>query len=223
MPDVDAADEVLDRDGRLWLRNLVPAEELRTLKTLSELRDAPGARVLAGTPLFNAIENGAVTKEIVRLWPDMKPVRVVAFDKTAELNWGVPWHRDRVIAVRERIEAPGFSNWSNKRGQWHCEPPQAILEEMLFVRVHLDASFESNGAMQIAIGSHRAGKTANAAVKDAAPQFTTETTEAAPGDVLVLPMLTLHRSLPAQSAEPRRALRIDYASRPLPPPLAWAV
>ena len=221
MPKIDAPDEVLDRDGRLWLRDLVPAEELRTLKLLWELHDAPGARVHARTPLFNTILNGAVTKEIVRLWPDMRPVRLVAFDKTAELNWGVPWHRDRVIAVKERIEAPGFFNWSNKRGQWHCEPPQAILEEMLFVRVHLDASLESNGAMQIAIGSHRAGKTA--IVKDTAAEFAIETTAAAPGDVLVLLMLTLHRSLPAQSGEPRRALRIDYASRPLPPPLAWAV
>ena len=90
MPKIDAPDEVLDRDGRLWLRDLVPAEELRTLKLLWELHDAPGARVHARTPLFNTILNGAVTKEIVRLWPDMRPVRLVAFDKTGTITRGQP-------------------------------------------------------------------------------------------------------------------------------------
>lgn len=83
---------------------------------------------------------------------------VVSFDKNEIANWGLPWHQDRVIAVAQKHDVPGFENWSEKRGQWHCEAPVGILNEMLFVRVRLDNQSAENGAMEIAPGSHRYGK-----------------------------------------------------------------
>jgi len=48
-----------------------------------------------------------------------------------------------------------------------------------------------------------------------------EIEEAEAGDILVLPMLTLHRSRPADTVKNRRVLRIDYARDALPEPLQW--
>lgn len=95
-----------------------------------------------------------------RFLPNAKPVRVVVFDKTPQQNWGVPWHQDRVIAVKARHDVPGYHNWSQKCGVWHCEAPSAVLGQMLFLRLHLDPTDAGNGAMEIALGSHRAGAVA---------------------------------------------------------------
>lgn len=152
----------------------------------------------------------------------MFPVRLVSFEKNEDTNWQVPWHQDRVIAVRDRHDVPGFGNWTQKNGVWHCEPPLSLLQDMLFVRVHLDDSTTTNGAKEIAIGSHR-GAVAAAEASHKAATCQQELTLAAAGDVLVLSMLTLHRSRPSQDATPRRVLRVDFARCDLPKPLQWAL
>ena len=48
-----------------------------------------------------------------------------------------------------------------KEGIPHVQPPTAILEQMLTVRIHLDRTDESNGALKVIPGSHRQGKLSN--------------------------------------------------------------
>ncbi|MEM8576335.1 MAG: phytanoyl-CoA dioxygenase family protein [Pseudomonadota bacterium] len=157
------------------------------------------------------------------VWPGWRPVRAGAFDKTAAQNWSVPWHQDRVIAMAERLDVPGFSNWSDRSGYWHCSPSLDVLEDMLFVRVHLDASLRECGGMQIAVGSHSLGHIRAGDVDTTLATCRAEDTDAAPGDILVLHMLTLHRSCPSQTAVPRRVIRFDLARKDLPGGLRWAV
>ena len=152
-----------------------------------------------------------------------KPVRIVAFNKNKDANWGVPWHQDRVIAVKARHEVEGFSNWSQKAGAWHCEPPLPILKRILFVRVHLDDTDADSGAMEIARGSHKEGMVGAADAAEIAGRYPVEQCIAKRGDVLVLKMLTLHRSTPAKIPTSRREVRIDFAGFDLPKPLAWAL
>jgi hypothetical protein len=57
-------------------------------------------------------------------------VRILAFDKTPETNWGVPWHQDRTVAVKRRVDVDGFGPWSVKAGMPHVVPPEALLEAM---------------------------------------------------------------------------------------------
>ncbi|MEM8653559.1 MAG: phytanoyl-CoA dioxygenase family protein [Pseudomonadota bacterium] len=153
----------------------------------------------------------------------MRPVRAVGFDKRAGSNWAVPWHQDRVIAVKDRRAVSGFSGWSQKAGVWHCSPPLEVLRPMLFLRLHLDACSAENGVMEIALGSHHAGLVAAFEAAQVAGRYTTEVTEAAAGDVLVLSMLVLHRSCPSGVDAPRRTLRVDLADRGLPCELVWAM
>jgi Phytanoyl-CoA dioxygenase (PhyH) len=209
-------------EGRVWLRRAVPQDELRRIQALSELGNRPGARVPGSSRLFSAVSCSPWSSEISRIWPDFKPVRLLTFDKTPETNWSVPWHQDRVVAVKGQADVPGYSNWSRKTGTWHCEPPVDFLQRMLFVRVHIDGSDADNGAMEIALGSHRAGLVASDEAAAFAQTYKTEICVAEPGDILVLAMLTLHRSNPSTSSASRRALRLDYSADDLPVPLAWA-
>ena len=43
---------------------------------------------------------------------DLVAVKATLFDKTPDTNWRVRWHQDRVLAVKERLEVPGFGPWS---------------------------------------------------------------------------------------------------------------
>lgn len=156
------------------------------------------------------------------LIPGARPVRIVAFNKSEASNWTLPWHQDRVVALRERTETPGFTNWTNKAGIWHAEPPMELLERMLFARIHLDPADTENGCLQVALGTHARGKIAAAdaeAIANAAP---IEDCIAQRGDVLFAKALILHRSSPSHTNAGRRAIRVDYCAEPLPPPLEWA-
>jgi len=210
-----------EKFGRVWLRNVIPIDELdRLKKSFPDVRD-PGARVKIASPLHNLIIRSKLTDKVKSLWPDMKPVRLVTFDKSPNTNWGLPWHQDRVIALNRKHEVDGFSNWSKKAEIWHCEPPVKLLEKMLFVRLHLDETTIENGAMEIALKSHLSGLVPGTLTKEVVNSCDTEVTNASPGDVLVLAMLTLHRSLPSATVSRRRVLRIDYCAEELPSPLSW--
>lgn len=202
-------------EGRAWFRGVLSEDVLRTLDAACDTGAAPGQRLLVDPP-------AALNALAAQLPPNARPVRVIAFNKTEANNWTLPWHQDRVVALRERIETPGFTNWTNKAGIWHAEPPIGFFERMIFARIHLDPADTENGCLQLALGTHARGKIAAAdaeAVANAAP---IENCIAERGDVLFAKALVLHRSAPSRTSVGRRAVRIDYCADALPPPLEWA-
>lgn len=148
------------------------------------------------------------------------PVRAIFFDKTAETNWLVPWHRDLAIAVAARMEIPGFGGWSVKDGVPHVHPPREILESMSTMRLHLDDCDAGNGALKVIPGSHRLGKLAASDISrwtEQTPVFC----EASKGDALLMRPLLLHASEPSKSPFHRRILHVEYATAELPNGLKW--
>ena len=127
------------------------------------LRLAPTVRTLADSPVLRAIVDplaGAAAR----------PVRGIYFDKTPNANWKVSWHQDLSIAVRERRDVDGFGGWSVKAGVPHVQPPAEILETMLTVRLHLDDTDETNGALRVVPGSHRLGRLSAEAIRHTVDQ-----------------------------------------------------
>ena len=211
-----------ENSGRVWLRNAVSEEDLLLFDSATSDPTKAGQRLHASSFLKAALsEESSLLRAVRSLAPQAVPVRVVAFNKSEDANWGVPWHQDRVIAVAEKHEVAGYKNWTKKSGTWHCEPPQSVLDEMLFVRVHLDGTDQSNGAMEIAVGSHSDGFVPSATAEETANSYPVETCIAKRGDVLILKMLTLHSSKPAQVQSGRRVLRVDFSPSQLPQPLSW--
>jgi hypothetical protein len=206
--------------GSFWLRNALGSGALDALDRIAVPSGRPGARVTWTDPAIAPLLL-PITEALSPYLPGARLTRVVWFAKDAGTNWGVPWHQDRIIAVAGRHEVPGYHNWSLKAGVWHCEPPPALLSMMHFIRVHLDDCSEANGAMEIARGSEAEGVIAEAAATEIAARYPTELCTARRGDIQILPMLVLHRSRPATTDAPRRALRLDYALTDLPFPLSW--
>lgn len=150
-----------------------------------------------------------------------RPVRAIYFDKSAEANWLVPWHQDLTIAVRERVEAPGFGPWSSKDGIPHVQPPAELLEQMITVRLHLDHADETNGALRVLPGSHRLGRLSAERIQELRNQQTEHLCTVRAGDALLMRPLLLHASSRSTSPKHRRVLHLEYAAFDLPAGLAW--
>lgn len=182
------------------------------------LRDAmervPALRAVAEHPAVRGIVSCVLGDEAI-------VVRSTLFDKTPDANWKVPWHQDVTIAVRERIDAEGYGPWSVKEGVVHVQPPTAILERMVTIRVHLDPCPATNGALRVMPGSHRLGRID----QNEAPRHVDEghavTCEAAAGAALVMRPLLLHASSASTHPGHRRVLHFDFANAVLANRLTW--
>jgi len=146
-------------------------------------------------------------------------VKVLWFDKTPDSNWGVGWHQDQVIAVRRRVETPGFGPWSTKNGTPHVRPPAAVLERMLTLRLSLDPCGPDNGPLRVVPGSHLDGLLAEEVVRDRVVAPVDCCLEA--GDAIAMRPLLLHASSKAAKPSRRRVLHVEFASGDLPGRLEW--
>ncbi len=211
------------KTGRMWIPKALDEDVLNAFERITAMGDHPGKRLSIDAELQGLLSStGPVGRVVQNFLPDSFPVRCIAFNKTEQSNWAVPWHQDRIIAVADRHDVSGYSNWSCKIGVWHCEPPSNLLESMVFARIHLDDCHAANGAMEIVPGSHLQGVIPAGKTDAWAENHPTEMCSARRGDVLLLHMLLLHRSRPTSRNSQRRVLRVDYANTTLSAPLSWA-
>jgi ectoine hydroxylase-related dioxygenase (phytanoyl-CoA dioxygenase family) len=156
------------------------------------------------------------------LGPAFLMVRGLFFDKMEGANWPVPWHQDLSLAVRDRCDLPGWSNWTVKRGVTHVQPPAEILRRMVTMRLHLDDCPAANGPLRLVPESHRRGVLGRDEIAVEVKKQA-KTILASAGDALFMRPLILHASSPAQAPHHRRVLHLEFAPLDLlPPMLAWA-
>ena len=149
----------LESEGRVWVRDALDGNDLALLEDECQVADSPGMRLAWNERLSDVIGAASpLTRLARRLLPGAFPVRLVVFNKSSQANWLVPWHQDRVIAVRNKHAVKGFRNWTKKAGIWHVEPPIGLLQSMIFARVHLDDTEKENGCLELALGTHALGR-----------------------------------------------------------------
>lgn len=140
----------------------------------------------------------------------LSPVRSILFDKTPEENWPVTWHQDLTITVEKKRELEGYGPWSTKDGAVHVQPPVKVLEKMMTIRIHLDHTPTTNGALRVIPKSHKKGK-----IKSLEVLSNLDTSEVvcacSAGDVLLMSPLILHSSKRSESPQRRRIVHFEYA------------
>lgn len=156
------------------------------------------------------------------LGKDYFAVRGLLFDKIPNANWKVPWHQDLTIAVRQRIEAPGFGPWSVKNDLPHVQPPTEVLEKMLTLRLHLDDCHADNGALRVLPGTHLGGKLSATQIQTERQSGEEVVCTVPAGGVLLMRPMLLHASSPASVPSHRRVLHFDFAAQELPHGLEWS-
>ncbi|HEY1188590.1 MAG TPA: phytanoyl-CoA dioxygenase family protein [Gemmata sp.] len=229
--------EQLERDGWAFLEGALSAEAVAgALREWSEVtRTNPEAdAVLTGAsgPAYgarNLLELWPGVVELVRagpirdalravLGPGAGVVRALYFDKPPGHSWALPWHKDYSLAVRAHRPSEHFTKPTVKAGVPHVIAPQAVLERMLTVRVHLDDMTPDNGPLRVIPGSHRFYDQRNDEPREAV------TLECRAGDALLMRPLLTHASghSAAGTGRHRRIVHLECAAdRTLPGGFEW--
>lgn len=202
---------------------LTPPECSRLVDALGSMPVA-GRRGVLALPAVRTLAESMFLRSLLE--PHMSgvpfPVRGIFFDKSPESNWLVAWHQDLTIVVREKTELPDYGPWSVKEGLIHVQPPVAVLEQMLTLRLHLDDADDSNGALRVLPGTHRLGRLDGVEIQRLIREAKPVTCEAKTGDALLMKPLILHASSRATMPKHRRVLHLEYACAPLPNRMRWA-
>jgi len=222
--------EEFDSKGYILLQGVIPDKQIDELtNAIESFRDTnksallPGFRNLQKQEQIAAFAHSKRVKEIVQtfLSPKAIPVRSVFFDKTPASNWYVTWHQDLSIAVEKRIETEGYGPWSTKEGTLHVQPPEEILDQIISLRIHLDACPKENGAIKFISGSHKLGRIPDSEISKVVSNSQPQVCEAARGDIIVMRPLILHSSSKSESPDHRRVLHLEFSSATLPNGLEW--
>jgi ectoine hydroxylase-related dioxygenase (phytanoyl-CoA dioxygenase family) len=214
-------DNVISIEDVESLRQAIAAlpdrEDVRRKKSVYGVRNllenCPAVRSLAAKPIVRQFATAV-------LGQDAFAVRAIFFDKVPDANWSLFWHQDNVIAVKQRLDVPGFVGWSQKAGVWQVQPPVEILAEMIAVRVHLDDCGADNGPLRVLPGSHRFGW-----LDDQLDDWKRRVSEVictvGCGGVVAMCPLILHASAASETVHHRRVIHVEYASAQLPAGLEW--
>ena len=170
--------------------------------------------------LWPLLDSAALRQLLAELFPaGCQLVKAIYFDKPAGSNWLVPWHQDLMINVDQRADLPGFGPWTSKAESISVQPPVAVLENVVTLRLHLDDCDATNGALKVVPGSHRRGVVPAAAIAGHTPNATICAVPA--GGVMLMKPLLLHASNRSTSHRPRRVVHLEFASVALPEGLVW--
>ena len=211
----------LQRDGAEHFPAALSAQERGALdRALTLAPGKPGARLAPGQGLLPLLGSAdAIAASF--LGAASRPVRALLFDKNPSRNWSLGWHQDRTIAVKARVPAEGFEAWTVKSGIVHAEPPFALLERMLTLRIHLDPVGLDNAPLLIARGSHRFGRIAEPDLAESVKVGGTHACLADSGDIWAYAAVIVHASDRALIPGRRRVLQISYSADDLPGGLEW--
>lgn len=224
----------LAASGHATLPALYTAAEVAALLRCIEAAPAAGPNFRRSQDVF-AIRN--LLGEVPALWPlldtlalrgllgELFPAgchltKAIYFDKPAGSNWLVAWHQDLMINVdRRAADLPGFGPWTTKAGWVAVQPPAAVLENTVTIRLHLDDCDATNGALKVVPGSHLGGVVPPETI---AARTATATGCAVPaGGAMLMKPLVLHASSRSTSARPRRVIHLEFSDAELPQGLAW--
>ena len=215
----------LRTDGAQRVSQALSAEELAHCDELARRHNqmSAGVRLIRDPALSRILAKDRTMDRIAKsiLGSEAKPVRAILFDKRSDINWTLGWHQDRTIAVRKRIEVPGFGPWSKKLGIDHVEPPFELIEQMITLRAHLDECTQDNGPLKILSGSHRFGRVPVHEIDDLAKKSEIKTCLANRGEIWIYASSIIHASEASKKSMHRRVLHVDYAAAQLPRGLEW--
>jgi ectoine hydroxylase-related dioxygenase (phytanoyl-CoA dioxygenase family) len=218
----------LEENGFMTIDSYLNSDSINLLiQAIINLNLNPGRagirNLLKLVPCVEKLSQSQEIRDLVEpiLGDSAQVVRGIFFDKQPNANWKVPWHQDRTIAVKNRLDVADYHPWSVKAGIHHVQPPTAILAQMLTVRIHLDQTDESNGALKVIPGSHSHGKLTDVEIDRWKQTVPAISCNLKPGGILLMRPLLLHASSAAIAPNHRSVIHLEYASSELLSGLEW--
>ena len=220
--------EEIERNGFVLLPNGL---SFGSVSLLREALDRIGSKkrnygirnVAAEVPEIRQLADSEFVRALLKPFFDREPflVQSIFFDKTSTANWKVGWHQDLTIPVMQRLDTEDFGPWTVKSNIVHVHAPESVLQRMLIVRIHMDDTGASNGALRVLPGSHVRKMPEYEIAEMRTLSSAAVTCELSEGGVLLMRPLLLHSSSAAQIASRRRVIHLEYAADSLPGGLQW--
>jgi ectoine hydroxylase-related dioxygenase (phytanoyl-CoA dioxygenase family) len=151
---------------------------------------------------------------------DFFVVKSIYFDKPSASNWFVAYHQDLTISVDKKLDLLGFGPWTTKQNQFAVQPPLTILQDNFTIRIHLDDTDASNGALKVINQSHLKG-----IYRPETINWDEETEIICPvkkGGIMFMKPLLLHASNKTTNQAQRRVIHIEFSRSDLPENLNWS-
>ena len=213
----------LNKNGFSSISKVYTSKEINTIskRLLQHIEHNPdeahGIRALLQklpqlTPL---LLNENMQRIINSIQPDAFLTKAIYFDKPKEANWFVSWHQDIPINVTQRINTPGFKNWTAKKGVISVVPPANYNNDTFTIRIHLDKMNENNGGLQVLNGSHKK-QLEPEEIKIITDNSNPFQVNAEAGDILLMKPLLLHASPKSRRQSKRRVIHLEFSHTPLP-------
>lgn len=222
--DTPCLSQRFERDGFVTIPDVLPPDVLEKLKNAFAAPVPGGAGGIRNVLRTHAAARDVASSDTLRrlLYSvvgdgEYVPVRGIVFDKAASsggTNWKVPFHQDLSIAVRERPDSPvpGYDVWSAKEGVVHVQPPVALLERLVTVRLHLDNCDAETGPLRVLPSTHRCGRLPPDKIARCRSEEEETVCVIPEGGALVFRPLLLHASSPAtRPGARRRVLHVEFA------------
>lgn len=143
------------------------------------------------------------------------------FEKSKDQNWLVSVHQDLSIPVRDKLEHPELTGWSEKEGAIFVQPPIEFLEKLVAVRLHLDDCQMEDGPLKVVPGSHKLGRLNNESALSERNKRGETICAVEKGAALLMRPLLLHASSKATGNSKRRVLHFVFGPSILPLGLRW--
>jgi hypothetical protein len=214
---------MFDDDGFAIVPGLLSDDECDALARAVSVRgEGAGSRTLLDLEIVantgERLRNHQAIRKLLR--DDHRVVQCTLFAKGAHASWSVAPHQDLSIPVDKRADIPGWSGWSNKEGVWFVQPPAAVLEQLVAVRLQLDEHASETGPLEVVPGTHGNGRLSGRDITELAARERFKCLVPRGGAVVMRPLL-IHSSGKAKSPGDRRVLHYLYGSA-LPSGLEWA-
>jgi len=140
-------------------------------------------------------------------------IRSIYFDKPPNANWVVGWHQDLTVNLNSKPEEEDWQNVRSIKQRIVAQPPLVFLENMVTVRLHLDDTDDSNGALRVIPGTHQ-----NGVIRTDSPNMTTLQEAVVVchinrGGAMLMKPLMLHASRRSKdNHSSRRVIHLEFAS-----------
>jgi len=223
----------LEENGYSVLSDLYSDGEINQIITCIENAEQVGNSFMKSSDLFairqlinNVPELSDIlfNKKLIDLLAELSDskyflTKAIYFDKPSESNWFVAYHQDLSISVDQKVELENYSNWTFKKGQYGVQPPIDILQDTITIRIHLDKTDNSNGALKVITKSHLKG-----IIRAESKDWILENEvvcEVEKGGAMLMKPLTLHSSNRTTNGKKRRVIHLEFNSQKLTEPLAW--
>jgi ectoine hydroxylase-related dioxygenase (phytanoyl-CoA dioxygenase family) len=154
---------------------------------------------------------------------DAVPVQCTYFEKSQLHNWLVAWHQDLSIPVAQRVHHPDLTGWSMKEGVQYVHAPDAVLQQLVAVRLHIDVCGVDDGPLKVVARSHRLGRMDAESLQAVDKTQDATVCTIGQGGLMLMRPLLWHASGKSRGQSQRRVLHFVFGPRALPYGLQWSL